>query len=222
MNERSVPIRWLVASLLVIAVLVFFFPLVSIHIPIMGDQEWSGYDVIVKVSDMGRRLDSIASAGSGETTSSTNSANPQLSDEPLSMRTLPLLPIEIGLAFVAAVLALLVLLRRSDVRKVMLVSFAGGIAAAMAVLHLTIANSDLHVWMQGQMKSVTQTSDDNPFSGFAKALGDMALNAVQLKPGIGLYVLGVALLGAAFLSRLFMLQPAVDIAEITSDETTEV
>ena len=141
MNERSVPIRWLVAFLLVIAVLMFFFPLVSIHIPIVGDQEWSGYDVIAKVKDMDKRLDSIRDAGRTETptdtrdstssspTPSAHSASPQLSDEPFSMRTLPLLPIEIGLAFIAAVLALLVSLRRSYVRTVGFVSFAGGTAA---------------------------------------------------------------------------------------------
>jgi hypothetical protein len=34
MNERSLPIRWVLIFLLAIAALTFFFPLVSIHIPI--------------------------------------------------------------------------------------------------------------------------------------------------------------------------------------------
>jgi hypothetical protein len=117
MTERSLPIRWVLISLLAIAVQTFFFPLVSIHIPIAGDQEWSGYDVLAKSRDVDRKLDSFRDIGKSDTASEPSPA-PTESSEPtspsrsaeieqmlFSMRTLAFLSVEIGLAFLATALA---------------------------------------------------------------------------------------------------------------------
>ena len=58
-------------------------------------------------------------------------------------------------------------------------------------------------------------------TGFAKTLGDLAMNPMQLKPGAGLYVLGGALLGAASLS-LMLARGAAAPAPPVPSETTEV
>jgi hypothetical protein len=62
-----------------------------------------------------------------------------------SMRTLVFLPVEIGRAFLAVALAILLSFSKSATRAVAFVSFVGGVAAAIAALHLTEANSDPHV-----------------------------------------------------------------------------
>jgi hypothetical protein len=56
-------------SLPAIGALTFFFQLVSIHIPVAGDQEWSGYDVLAKSRDVDRKLDSFRDIGKSDTAS---------------------------------------------------------------------------------------------------------------------------------------------------------
>ena len=231
MNERSLPIRWVLIFLLAIAALTFFFPLVSIHIPIAGDQEWSGYDVLAKSRDVDRKLDSFRDIGKSDTASEPSPAptepseptSPSRSAEieqmPFSMRTLAFLPVEIGLAFVATAMAILLSFSKSATRAVAFVSFSGGVAAAIAVLHLTVANSDLHVRMQQQMNSITVGDENNPFAGLAKEIANLAVNAMQLKPGTGLYLLGGALLSAALMARMLSTAPAAAPAEVSAEES---
>lgn len=213
MSEPSLPIRWIVVLLLAVAASTFFFPLVSIHIPIEGNQEWSGYDLVARGRDVDHSLDSMQEAGKrpellGDTgNTDLNPAEPRVPTSaevdtmPLSVQALRVIPIEIAFAFVAAVLALFLNLNRNAARAVTFVSLCGGIAAGVAILHLVIANSDWHVWLQNQTSAGMQSGDTNPFAGLASALAGMAINAFQLKPGVGLYVLGAALFAAGILAR---------------------
>lgn len=129
MNEPTLPMRWILIALLVAAALSFFFPLVSIHIPLAGDQQWSGYDVIVRGRDMDRSLDSLrgspdlslaapSESEPGTTSPAAPSSTPgdTIDPAPFSVRTLGLLPIEIGFGFFAAALAIFLSFRRSSAR----------------------------------------------------------------------------------------------------------
>jgi hypothetical protein len=159
--------------------------------PDCGDQEWSGYDVLAKSRDVDRKLDSFRDIGKSHTASeppparnepsepTSPSRSAEIEQMPFSMRTLAFLPVEIELAFVATAMAILLSFSKSATRAVAFVSFSGGVAAAIAVLHLTVANSDLHVRMQQQMNSITVGDENNPFPGLAKEIANLAANAMQ-------------------------------------------
>ena len=51
--------QWIVSSLLVIALLTFFFPLTTIRVPVLGNMDLSGYDLISKAQVLNHDLDAI-------------------------------------------------------------------------------------------------------------------------------------------------------------------
>jgi hypothetical protein len=103
---------------------------------------------------------------------------------PLSVQIAFLIPIEIISSFICAPLLYSVALP---------VTIVGGVASVVAILHLTIANSDLHRWFSENMAATSSALSDNPLAGMAQQIGNLAVNAIQLNPGAGLYVLAAAL-----------------------------
>jgi hypothetical protein len=106
MSEKQSSERWIVGTLLIVALLTFFFPLVSLQVPILGSQEVSGYDLINKAKEFDQALDAFKSKGLGESTSTPSQLEPNDSESsesrstmPLSAQTLSLIPIEIVLGF---------------------------------------------------------------------------------------------------------------------------
>jgi uncharacterized membrane protein len=200
MSEKQSSERWIVGTLLIVALLTFFFPLVSLQVPILGSQEVSGYDLINKAKEFDQALDAFKSKGLGESTSTPSQLEPNDSESsesrstmPLSAQTLSLIPIEIVLGFACALIALLFCLGSFSSTPTKAFSTLGSIAAVAAILHLTVANSDLHSWFREQMKLDSSALSNNPLAGLAQQIASLAANSIQLKPGAGLYVLAVSL-----------------------------
>lgn len=207
------PERWTVSILLLIALLTFFFPLLTIQMPLR--QDVTGYDIYSETRQLEKQVSSISkqnekpSTGPQEPQEPSVPSSPSERSEPpipLSLRLAPMIPLEVTLAFVCALVALLGTGRGIAVSKV--VSTLGAASAVVATIHLLILNSDMHSWIQQSMQASTEELRDNPFAGFAQQLGNLMVNSFQVKPGVGMYVLTLALVVVAvayhsrFLARL--------------------
>jgi len=217
--------RWIVGALLCVALLTFFFPLVSLQVPIIGSQEVSGYDLVSKAKGFSQTLAKIKSGQQPEsslessqpaTTDPNSTQPPPQSSLPLSVQTLAFVPIEIGGGFLFAVIALLCCLGGFSSTSAKAVSIIGGLSAVAAIIHLAVANSDLHSFMAEQMRADSSATDNNVLAGLAQQVAKLAMNSVQLKPGAGLYVLAGCLSVAAIilLSRLLATSPSSDVEMI--------
>jgi hypothetical protein len=51
------------------------------------------------------------------------------------------------------------------------------------------------------LRTSTAGLKDNPFAAMAEQFGNLMLNAFKIKPGLGLYVLGASLGGAALIAK---------------------
>jgi len=217
MNTLEQPERWAIAILLMAAILTFFFPLVSVQIPIVGTQSWSGYDVFSKMSGFEKQVASTETGPAAELSSSTDQAlppTPSMPVMPTSVQLIGLVPFEICFAWGLSTIALLFVFLTPVARRVRVFSLLGSIVALMAILHLVIASSDLHSWFE---KSLTAGPSDkgNPFAAFAQQLGSLIANSVQIRPGMGLYSLVILLVISVFLAYSRILKRGS--ADIISD-----
>jgi len=73
-------------------------------------------------------------------------------------------------------------------------AIAGAAASVVAILHLAIANSDLHKWFRQYIVYGPSDHAADRFAGLEQQIGNLAANAVQLTPGVGLYFCAVALM----------------------------
>jgi hypothetical protein len=211
-TEARPPVElWTTTSLLIVALLTFFFPLLTIQIPLMGTQYVSGYDIFSKTRQFENQLSSISggskkpSAKPGERQQS-DQPSPTLSlpqnpehPFPLSVQFAPLVPIEVTIAFVSCLVALLA--SRWAIVTAKVAATVGAVSALSATIHIITINADLHTWFQESMQFPLR---GNFFAGFAQQLGKVLASTVQIIPGVGLYVLAVALVlvAIAYHSRL--------------------
>lgn len=175
-----------------LSLLLFFFPLLTIQIPIAGNQDVSGYDVFSKLTEFREKL-KPSDATAPATPSAANPSNP-VPDLPLSLQLAWLMPLALILAFVSAAVALISAFRNPKVARV--VCTIGACLSGAAILHTTIMNSDIHSWLSESMKTARSELKDNPFAGLAENLQTLIVNAFQIKPGWAVYAL-VVLLGLA-------------------------
>jgi hypothetical protein len=206
-TEALPPVElWTTTSLLIVALLTFFLPLLTIQIPLMGTQYVSGYDIFSKTRQFENQLSSI-SGGSKKPSERQQSDQPTLSIPqnaehplPLSVRFAPLVPIEVTLAFVSCLVALLA--SRWAIVASKVAATVGAVSALSATIHVVIINADLHTWLQEP--TPLSLNGGNPFAGFAQQLGKVLASSIQIVPGVGLYVLAVALVlvALAYHSRL--------------------
>jgi hypothetical protein len=131
---------------------------------------------------------------------------------PLSVQALPLIPIEIIISFGCALIALICCIGPFGSTPAKASSTLGATAAVAALLHLTIANSDLHTWFREQMKADSSALANNPFAGLAQQIANLAVNSVQLRPGAGLYVLAstLSLATIILLSKVHSASPTAE------------
>ena len=187
-----------VGLLLIFALLTFFFPLITFQIPVLGSQDVSGYDIFSKMGVFHDKMQSVPkSSGEPEPEALRSPGNePSL---PISFQCIALIPLEVSLAFVCALIALPGCPGKFRRVHVKVACAVGSLSALAAILHLTVMNSDLHAWFKESMASSAELRGN----AFANLAGIVA-NAFQVKPGIGLYLLAVTLALAAFLcySRL--------------------
>lgn len=226
--------RWIVGSLITVALLTFFFPLVTIQVPVLGDQDISGYDFVAKAKESGQSLDPLKSRELGEPPAETSdppgdAPNRRMSASAISfpVQTLPFVSIEIIVSFACALFALFSCLG-SFTGATTVISTFGLVAATTSLLHLTMANSDLHTWFREQMKAESSVVANNPFAGLAQQIGNLAANSFQLKAGTGLYVLVASLLLATILlhSRILVgfsgADSAIEVDPPQSDGTGRI
>jgi hypothetical protein len=192
--------RWLTLSVAAIGLLMFFFPLLVIQAPLVGEQDVSGYDIFSKVRQFSDQVKKPSSEPERPNIPSRNTPSrvPDLG-LPLSLRMAWLIPVNVIAAFILAAITLLgtaISMRLSGVAAT-----GGAILAIVALLHVVLANSDLHSWMQASMKTGTDELKGNPFAAIAEQVGNLILTAFRIKPGPGLYVLGVCLGVAAIVAK---------------------
>jgi hypothetical protein len=184
MSDLSNVERNAIVGCCVLSLLLFFFPLLTIQIPIAGKQDVSGYDVFSKLTEFREKLKPPDALQTNPHATTPRTA-PR--DMPLSIQLGWLTPLAIIVAFVCAAIALLTAFKAIHISRIICV--IGAICAVAAILHITIMNSDLHSWLAESMKTA---QSDNPFAGLAALM----LNAFQIKPGWGVYAL-LVLLGLA-------------------------
>jgi hypothetical protein len=174
----------------VLSLLLFFFPLLTIQIPIAGQQDVSGYDVFSKLTEFQEKLERPPNP----TNPVTGLPQPKPPDLPISLQIAWLTPLAIIAAFICAAIALIAAFKAIHVSRIVCV--VGAVCAVVAILHITIMNSDLHSWFADSMKTVQSDLKGNAFNGLAENIGTLMLNAFQIKPGWAVYAL-LLLLGLA-------------------------
>ena len=206
----QVPVRCLAIALSVLALLTFFVPIIAVHIPIVGEKQFSGYEAITRANQLRQTLlrgndtdpdkAQIGSGAAGETESQppvremSTSSSRRDPDFPASIQLSWMIPLMIGCSYLAATGALIGL----ALRVFQLANFAsraGTITSVAALIHVHVLNSDMQLWLGN---SLTGSSDlkDNPFAGLANAI----IGAFQINPGWGLYGLCILLGCVAVLS----------------------
>lgn len=185
---RSYVERNTIVGCCLLSLLLFFFPLLTIHIPITGDQDVTGYDVVSKLNDFRKKLKPPGASSIDKMSSS--------SDLPLSLRFAWLISVFLVGAFLYAAVALISAFK--SVKFSGMASALGAGCSAAAILHITIMNSDIHSWLLEHAQAMQSDLKDNPFAGLAENVGALVVNALQIKPGWGVYAL-LVLLGLAAL-----------------------
>jgi hypothetical protein len=196
MNRAFTPLeRKSIIACCGLSLLLFFFPLLTIHVPIAGDQDVSGYDALSKFSEFRKKLTS-SSTPSSDTTHTVDRA-PLSQKVPLSVQIAWLIPTALTLAFLSAAVALVASFK--DVEVTRTVCIIGVCCSAVAILHITIMNSDIQSWLSESMNTARTELKDNPFPGLAQSFGALLAIAFQIRPGWSLYALLVLLSVAAVL-----------------------
>jgi hypothetical protein len=170
-----------------LCLLLFFFPLLTIHVPIAGEQDVSGYDMFSKLVEAYETLSPSEAVDKVRDTVATRQM-------PLSIQLGFLMPLALIIGFASAAVALITAFKAIHVSRIVCV--IGAACASAAILHIMIMNSDIHSWLAASTQSELK---NNPFAG----IGTLMLNAFQMKPGWGLYAMLVLLgVGAVFGFRL--------------------
>jgi hypothetical protein len=183
--------RNVIVGCCVLSLLLFFFPLLAIQIPIAGQQDVSGYDVFSKLTEFREKLKPPDASQTNPYAATPQTPPP---DMPLSIQLGWLTPLAIIVAFVCAAIALVTAFKAIHISRIVCV--VGAVCAVAAILHITIMNSDLHSWLAESMKTAQAELKGNPYAGLAENIGTLMLNAFQIKPGWGVYAL-LVLLGLA-------------------------
>lgn len=137
--------RWSIAVLGAIALMTFFFPLLSVHVPIAGDQTFTGYDAV-------SRIGSSTPFPSSQRGPFPPNAGPS-SSLPWSIRWFALTPILIVVALVCALLTAIGALTTPALSRA--ASTIGALCCVAAIVHISIANSDMRAMLQ-------RATADNP------------------------------------------------------------
>src|SRR5207253_10821943 len=159
----------------VLALLLFFFPLLTIHVPIAGEQNVSGYDVFSKLTEFREKLKPPDASQTNPYSASPRTPPP---DMPLSIRLGWLTPLAIIVAFVCAAIALVTAFKAVHVSRIVCV--IGAVCAGAAILHITIMNSDLHSCLAESMKTAQSELQGNPYAGLAENISTLILHAFHI------------------------------------------
>ncbi len=205
MGKRwTTPERLIVALLAAVAALTFFFPLLSIRVPIAGDEDVTGYDTASRIRQLTHEVRSASGHGDDGKPSIKLPRPPRgnassVATLPASVRFSWLIPIFVVSAFGCALLTALGSLVSLPVAKI--ASTLGTVCGVLALLHLTVMNSDVHSMLEQSVRRGAGGLKENPLRGLAQTLGSVLVSGVSLTPGAGLYVLAVSLGLAALVTH---------------------
>jgi len=201
----TTPERLIVALLAAIAASTFFFPLLSIRVPIAGDQDVTGYDTASRIRQLTREVRSASGHGDdGKPSIRLPRTSPRRNSGaaramPASVRLSWLIPVFVVGAFGCALLTVLGSLVSLPVARI--ASTLGTACGVLALLHLTVMNSDIHSVLNDSVQRWAGGRKGNPLAGLAQTLGSALVGGVSLTPGAGLYVLAVSLGLAALVTH---------------------
>ena len=214
--------RWIVGALFTITLLAFFFPLSSLQFPVVGTIDVSGYDVLSKSQQLKDRLMNLqnpVSELSTEAPSASDSHSPTPTSLPYSIRTITALPFEILGSFGLSAISLLLCVIGASRGAAKVSSTAASILGIGSILHIVMADSDLHGWLQAQIRPSANQTGDNPFGTLVQNIGSLVANAFHLRPGAGLYALAAsASVGALFLHSGLLSNGITDREPAQSDQ----
>jgi hypothetical protein len=184
---------WALALLACLALLMFFFPLASMRVPVAGNQNQPvhGYEVESKLYTF---RDGLASGIS----SRSHHAGDIMRGLPLTVRLAWVAPVLILAAFGGAVLTLwgafhnLALARKG--------STIGASCGIAAVAYITAMNFSAHAMLQTFMDGHTVAPRDPAF-GVLVQPAVIHLDALHVHAGVGLYILVVWLAAAAWVAH---------------------
>lgn len=182
--------RWIVGAFFAIALMAFFFPLASLQLPIVGPIDVSGYDVISKSQQINDRLGNMrnqVSEPSAEPSSTTGPRSGEQANLPLSIQALTFLPFEIIGSFGLSAISFFLCVGGASRGVARVSSTAAGMFGIGSILHIVVADSDIHAWFQAQIQASTNQANDNPFGALAQNISSLVVNAVHFRPGPGLY-----------------------------------
>lgn len=211
--------RWAIGSLLIAALLTFFLPLVTIQLPILGNQDVSGYDLVTRAKQLTHALNGAKSTDLGKARPELDESAPRIPNRavthpmPFIVQALSYVPAEILASFACVLVVLLSCLTSIKVVIAKLCASLGAVLAILTIVHLTVANSALHEWFRAQFETDSGTLSNNPFAGMARELGHLAAQSLQIRPGVGLYVLTVCLGLSAVLLNVRILARAQSSAK---------
>lgn len=195
--------RWIVGALFFVALLAFFFPIASLQLPIVGTIEASGYDFTSKTKLFEDRLGNLNNQAPARSTEAPfSSATPSTATAPLpfSVRTIAVFPFEVLGSFALSAISLLLCIIGASRMLAKVSSSIAGVLGIGSILHIVIADSDLHSWFQTEMQATVNTAGDNPFAAFAQSISTLIANSVHFRPGLGLYMLAISVsIGALIL-----------------------
>ena len=214
MPSQTMMVRSLAAALAAVAALMFFFPLLTFQVPLVGREQVSGSDVVARVRDLRQRIRSAFGEDQKDNHGGIHLPRPkrgpaggaeESSGLPISVRASWLIPFWI----LAAILCALATTVSSFLlpRLARLTSAAGTFCAVLALAHIAWMNSDIHSMLQQSLG----TGPTSPLSGLAQAIGGVLIENSQMQAGFGLYILAICLVlatVAAFSSFLVNLRNA--------------
>ena len=204
MREWTPTERSLTAIAGAIGLLMFFFPLLTIQAPLVGAHDVTGYDIFSKVRQFSGQVDKSSEPRDSRASSSKVERPEPEHALPLSLRIAWLIPVSVTAALVLA--AVVILGTLISVRLSAAAAMLGTVLSAGAIVHIAIANSDLHIWMQASMKRSTDDLRNNPFAAMAEQFGNLMMNAFKITPGLGLYALAGCLALAALVAQYRVLR----------------
>jgi hypothetical protein len=187
--------RAIITLILGVALTMFFFPLIVIHIPIVGDMSVSGYELLSRAKQFQPNIDAGVSPESQRKASKSVKAatngkgNAEIPDVPPSLRIAWTMPLLVFATFTFAGLTLISVFAYADVTSAL--GIVGGLCGVLAIVNVIVIGSDFKTWL-AQSRNVAQ--QDNPFAG----IGALMFNSFNLTVGIGLCALTFCLFLTAF------------------------
>ncbi|MEO5742579.1 MAG: hypothetical protein ABIS29_18490, partial [Vicinamibacterales bacterium] len=141
-------------------------------------------------------------------------------EPPLSIRLAKLIKLFIALAFVSGAVVLIgtfvsTLIVNAGAAAGMVFSFA-------AVLQILLFNSDMHVFMHGQIAQISRAQGHNPFAGLDRSIVELMSGGFDLQPGVGLYTMTIAFFLAFFFAQTRVLSRASRLLEQRSHSRQNV